>query len=281
MPNSPFNELFGETEYLDENMTTEDKKNKFNNLLVLFLALIVISLTFIFSVAYFELRSSNQEEVLGEVDVTERSKEKEREVENKTPLSYFVDNFVNGIYKVDDSGGFGYIYGDSKDGAFFLGHEHTYFSNGRIVLFPYDENVKIFWRDYNRKFILLEETKEFFPALESSDFYYRNYLGQHILQDLVDDYLRNKDFIPQITENTWSWEWSFYTPKEELRKQTMQAEVILDTDTNYLSKIKLFNGDGDEVCTFEFSFERLEHLDFDSLLENYEEIEELEISYLM
>ena len=277
MSKSAFDELFGEFEDCEskqecrkKSLNPEDKN--FRSFLFFFLSVIVICLTLITSVIYYEFFFTTESEVLGEKTQETRLQGFNYELTLETQLDRFIHNFTNNIYKVEGSGAFGYIYGDSEDGTISLEGE-AYFENGRIVLFDTDEDYKVFWSDYNKKFILLENSNEYFFVTNSADFYYRNYLGQHILQDFVDDYLRNKDFIKQIGENAWDWEWFFYTPQNEFSRYSIQTEVIFDEHGDYISGIKLFNDQGEGICSFEFDFVLIDSLDKESFFENYDRIE--------
>lgn len=285
MSDSAFDELFGEvkgydpsSEYPKKKLTPDGKSFKF--FLALFLSIIVLCLTLITSVIYYEFFSPPEPEVLGEKSVEPKLQGFNYALTLDTQLDRFVDNFRNNIYAVEGSGAFGYIYGDSQDGTISL-EGKTYFENGRIVYFDTPENYKVFWSDYDKKFVLLEDTKEYFFVTESTDFYYRNYIGQHILQDFLDDYLRNKDFIKQTSENVWEWEWFFYTPKNEFNKYSIRADVIFDNSTDYISKIKLFNNQGDEICSFEFSFVPIDSIEKGRIFDGYERIDVIEANSLL
>ncbi len=277
MSSSPLDELFGEVEdcaskqkCTKKSLKPEDKSFRF--FLAFFLSVIVICLTLITSVIYYEFFFASNPEVLGEKTQEPKLQEFNYGFESETQLEQFIHNFTNNIYKVEGSGAFGYIYGDSEDGTISLEGE-AYFENGRIVLFDTNEDYKVFWSDYNKKFILLENSKKYFFVTNSADFYYRNYLGQHILQDFVDDYLRNKDFIEQINENVWEWEWFFYTPNNEFSRYSIKTEIVFNERENYISEIKLFNDQGEEICSFEFAFIPIDSIEKDSILDDYKRIE--------
>jgi hypothetical protein len=271
MSKSSFDELFGEYDVCENQNNCQKNDRKFKLLIGFFLSLIVVSLTSIVSVYYFKNNSPFSPEVLGEKAIVHDLENSD--VKIKTPLDIFVGKFINGSYKVDDSGAFGYIYGDSENGIFALGDEHTYFEDGRIVSLRYDDSTKIVWDSFYRKYILFDNEMEYYLVTNSSDFYYRHYLGQHILQDFVDDYLKNKEFITFLGDDTWFWEWSFYTPMSELTKNIMQTEVVIDSNTGYLSEIKVLD-EGRELCVFEFSFEEIGGVDFRSILNEYERVQE-------
>ncbi len=281
MNNSLFDELFGEREdgSLEEETLPVKVEIGWENknlrlLLGLFISMIVLAMTFIVTHIYYEIRPSPKAEVLGEKVI-----EKQEQDSLDTSLDLFMDKFVDSSYEVNDSGAFAYIYGDSKDGTISLGEGNTYFENGRIALINIDEKTRVFWTDYDEKFIFFLETKEYFPVNQNSNFYYKSYLGQHILQDIVDDYRRNRDFIIQVDEETWGWEWSFYTPKSDLQKYNMRTEIVLDISTNYISEIRVFN-EGDKICTFEFSFNVIDDIDESNVFDGYEIIDEPEVTSL-
>ncbi len=273
MSKSAFDELFGEIKEVKEVKPCSRDEKGFKILLSFFLSVIVISLASIFSVFYLlDNNSENFVEVLGE-----KTSKMENQVSVETPLDRFFEKFTNGYYKVYDSGAFGYIYGDSENGVISLEEEPVYFKNGNIQSMNYSDDIKIFWDQFYRKFILFNEKKEYFIVNDSSDFYYRKYLGQHILQDFIDDYGRNKDFINKIDENTWTWEWSFYTPVNSLSKHSMEANIILDNETEYIKEIRIYNN-SKKICVFEFSFENIEeNLDIEMVLQDYSRIKEPDI----
>jgi hypothetical protein len=273
MSNSAFDELFGEYEECENQNDCQKNDKRFKFLIGLFLSLIVVSLTAVVSVFYFKNNYPTSSEVLGENIAVHDSENNDFDAELETSLDLFIHKFINASYKVDDSGAFGYIYGDSKKGVFALGDEHTYFKNGRIVSYRYDNDTQIVWDDFYRKYILFDNKMEYYVVTNSSDFYYKHYLGQHILQDFVDDYLKNKEFIISMGEDTWSWEWSFYTPMSELTKHVMQTQVVIDPNMGYLSEIKVLD-EGRELCVFEFSFEEIDGIDVKNILEDYERVKE-------
>jgi len=282
MSSSPFDELFGETEGndFDEKPLKKDVKLSWDNknlrvLLGLFISMIVLAMTFIVTFVYYELKPSPEPEVLGEKVIQEQIQDS---LDNS--LDRFMDKFAKSSYEVVDSGAFAYIYGESKDGTISLSEGNSYFQEGRIELINVNEEFRVFWTDYDKKFIFLLQTKEYFPVTQTSDFYYKSYLGQHILQDLIDDYSRNKDFITQIDEDTWEWEWFFYTPKSELQKYSVRTEIVLDLDTNYISEIRVFNDD-EKICTFEFSFNEIDDIDESNVFDGYEIIDEPDVTSLL
>ncbi len=248
---------------------------QFKVFLGFFLSFIVIFSSLLFTIVYLDLRRSPvQEEVLGEpsqVHVEEETVPIQEDI-----LESFMQKFGNKRYRVEDSGSFGYIYDELEDGIISLdeGDEDTYFENGKLVYFDAKEDMSVLWQN-DVKHILFKKTEEYYVVTNSSEFYFRNYLGQHILQDFVDEYAKNKDFITKKDEHTWLWEWDFFTPVDQSQKHSMRAEVVFDQEQNYIEKIMLFDEEEDEICTFEFVFEEVESFDFKRLMGSYERVYEV------
>lgn len=247
---------------------------QFKFFLGFFLSFIVIFASLLFTIIYWDYRdpSIQEESVLGEP--SPKPVEQETEIVAENSLDRFMQKFLNGKYKVKDSGSFGYIYDETEDGLISLdeGEDDTYFEEGHIVYFDAKEEKSVFWQN-DVKHVLFKEKSEYYVVTNSSDFYYRNYLGQHILQDFVDEYVRNKNFITEVDENTWGWEWKFFTPIDESQRHSMRAEVTLDAQ-DYVEKIKLFSED-ELICTFKFEFERINTFDFEGIIGGYERVHEV------
>ncbi len=281
MKKSGFGVLFGEDCDLEFCKKEETKANEFGIgfkiALGSFLSIMVLTFTILVNLFYFHSSSqTNTPEVLGEkVVVKSDPYMQDNSILIENSLDNFVYSFLRNNYKVNIDGAFGFIYGDAEDGLISFTEKDAYFEKGSLVFFDYGEDYKIIWDESGRKHVLLKENDEYFITTASSDFYYRHYLGQHILQDFVDDYNRNKEFITQIDENTWEWEWSFFTPIDESTDYTMRAELKIGK--NFLEYIKLFNGE-DEISTFEFSFEKVEGFNEKEMLKNYNQIQEPEFN---
>jgi hypothetical protein len=302
MPYSALKELFGEfdpeakTSKGKKKKVTEKKvvkskkkvkkKNKNNKLIFPFL--IAFFFLFILLGTSFFLwdRAINN---IPEEDKLLNYPELSEKILSQNSLDRFVKNFSNNIYKVDDSGAFAYIYEDvdgdlevEKNGIISLGdgssdtEGYTYFKNGQLVYLDVDDEIEVIWDEYNRKHVLLKNEKKYFVVKNSSDLYYRYYVGQHIVKDFVNEYLKNKDFITQVDEYTWSWDWSFYTPVDFVTKHSMKAEVKLNPETDYIEEIRLLDGDN-EVCVYKFVFEKVETLDTETFLKGYELAKESEL----
>ncbi len=287
MNSSPFKELFGEScksnvlEPSCMNKLNEEKKaqaekttkpsikssNDSRNLLAFYLSVIVVCLTFLTSVWYVNAPSEDLHvapEVKSARDF-DPSVSSDNHSES-TLLDSFVSDFIGRNYKVRTLGSFAYLYEDpeenvQKNGLISMGDGFTHFQSGKLTFFDTGGNFKVLWDRYERKHVVLKDEAQYFLVTNFSDFYHRHYLGQHILEDFVNDYLRNRDFIHQLDENVWSWEWSFYTPIKSTQKHSINSEVFVDLDSGYISEIKLFDDDA-EVCVFVFEFEPLEE-DFD------------------
>ena len=302
MPYSALKELFGEfdpevkSSKVKKKIVTEkkvvkrkkkiSKKNKNNKLIFPFL--IAFFFLFILLGTSFFLwdRAINN---IPEEDKLLNYPELSEKILPQNSLDRFVKNFSNNIYKVDDSGAFAYIYEDvdgdlevEKNGIISLGdgssdtEGYTYFKNGQLVYLDVDDEIEVIWDEYNRKHVLLKNEKKYFVVKNSSDLYYRYYVGQHIVKDFVNEYLKNKDFITQVDEYTWSWDWSFYTPVDFVTKHNMKAEVKLNPETDYIEEIRLLDGDN-EVCVYKFVFEKVETLDTETFLKGYELSKESEL----
>lgn len=287
MGKSVFKELFGEGNEVEKKekrkkQVKKEKVQKEENVdkaYKIYLAFSITLLVFCITFALTVLTSNtgyDEKKVLGETSV----KLSPFEVENS--LDRFVKKFTESYYKVDDSGEFGYIYNEIEDGIISLdqGLGETYFEKGRIVLFDFDKNTSVFWDKHNRKLLFWEEQEKYFLVLPGSDYYYKRYVGQHILQSFVNDYLKNKDFIIPIDENTWAWEWSFFTPINQEVKHSMEATVFINPETEYLEQIKLSDGQR-QVCVFEFSYKKVDGFDFSNLFDGYTEINEDEITPIL
>jgi hypothetical protein len=276
---SVFKELFGE--YPEEVLEKEvvkpikrPKKKSFSKekILLCFLGFLVFAL--LFSVSRFTL-NKEKKEVLGEALHNTDIVVGNFVVENK--LDSFISKFISADYRVNDSGAFGYLYTDFEEGkeikkqgmiSLDKGIGSTYFTKGKIVLLDYDENIQILWDKYDRKCILLLGKMEYFFVRSTSDLYYKNYLGQHILYDFVQDYKKNKDFIMPLGDNRWLWEWKFYTPIDQLTEHKMNVEIFVNPETEYVDTMRVFDGER-EIGVFKFEFEEIVGFDFKKALEGY------------
>jgi hypothetical protein len=295
MSNSPFKELFGEyegsvgieREYVSNETRTQVHKvrtslqvdGKFKTFLGFYLSVIVVCLTFLSGVWYFN--AGNFEKKSEVRSVSDVRLPVVNEIAEETPMDSFIQKFVNNSYKVASTGSFAYVYKtlendveQEQSGLISMGEDSVYFQDGQTISFDIDGDLKVLWDDYERKHILFKDEGKYFLVSNSTPFYYRNYLGQHILQDLVNDYFKNKDFIVQLDEETWVWDWFFFIPIEQSYKHKMKAEIILDLDSGLLKQIRLLDGSV-EVGVFEFSFEKSsEPYDVSKELLEYEKVQE-------
>ncbi len=302
MKKSPFKELFGEcdmglctsnsfpkaqkrkkVEDLPSNKKLEGKKKIF---LILLFFLIALSLTFLITLLLKKPSTSQQDtSPIQKVQVEENN-----DPFSSTALDAFVKDFLSSSYKVNDSGAFAYVYEEVEDGVevkknglISLGfgvsetEDYNYFLNGEIVSFDVDDEIRIVWDEFYRKYVLFKEENRYFIVTNESNSFYRNYLGQHILQDFLDDYLKNKEFVTQDSENVWLWEWQFYTPIDMGQKHFMQVQIELDLQSGYITEMRVLD-EGKEICIYKFEFEKIDSFDVKEVLNDYVKKDEPELN---
>ncbi|GEM_PF-2610192 len=215
-------------------------------------------------------------------DETKEDDENDFDIDNNLDKS--INKLLNGHYRILDSGGLALDYTEVVDGEeqrgslkLTLGDEAdpTYLHEGQIRYFNPGEGKEIVWDEEGNKYIMSEENNTYFVVDKYSDLYYRNFVGQHILQDLIDDYTRNKNVVNQIDENTWSWDWTFYTPVNDYRtRKVLNTQIILDPENSYIEKIVLEN---EKSFEFKFDFVALdEPYDKEYIPSDYNLVEEEE-----
>jgi hypothetical protein len=253
-------------------------------------AFLVLTVLICITAIFFYLKASESNN--GSENEQQEIYVKPNEIVVENALDSFVYKMVNGTYKINDSGAFAYIYDTvengapvKKSGTISLGEgvsdieDYTFFLNGKIKSFDYNDDIRVFWDEDNVKLIASRERQEYFIVNDNSELNYKNYIGQHILQDLINDYLKNKAFIKQIDESTWEWEWAFYSPQDYKTKHKMLAHISVNPETEYVEEIILIYED-EEICIYSFAFEEIEPSVIPTLANEYKEVDEAEFIVL-
>jgi hypothetical protein len=205
----------------------------------------------------------------------------------RNELDIAVNNLLSGNYKILTDGGFVLIYTEFENGVeleheiemtFGNGESYAYFQKGLLSYIYIDEdNIKIVWDEDNNKYIVSEEREEYILVAENSNEKYRDFLGQHILQNLTYEYLKDKSSMKELGPQAWIWDWSFHTPINNYKtRNLLNTVIIVNEETNLIDEIKLYDSDK-KIGEYFFEYEVLKEKDsFDfNILEKYTLVEEL------
>lgn len=179
-----------------------------------------------------------------------------------------ITSFMTGKFQVNDSGGFGYIYtktvngkAEEKTGEISLGNgvsateDYSYFENGALRLYDLGTNKRVVWDMNRNKYILFVNEKKYFAVSAVSDPYYKNYAGQHILQDIVKSYRLNKNLFKKLDGNVWSWKWSLFSPIDYVSKMEFDTKIYITNGK--INKIEVYSPTGESLLgTFSFTYEQ-------------------------